>query len=136
MTHDVGYIDPAMCCSPQLLVLGNELVGMVKHFMKGITINRTTLSREVIEAVGPGGQYLTQDQTMENFREQLWHSKLMDRNPRKKWEKQGAKDMSARVREKVVDILETHCPMPLDSKILDELIRVRENGEKELMRAK
>ena len=107
---------------------------MVKHFMKGITINRATLSREVIEAVGPGGQYLDQEQTMENFCEQLWHSKLMDRKPRKKWEAAGSKDMATRVGEKIFDILETHCPIPLDGKIMDELMRIRKNGEKELIK--
>ena len=134
LIHDIGYTDSAMCCSPQQLVLGNELVGMVKHFMKGITINRATLSREVIEAVGPGGQYLDQEQTMENFCEQLWHSKLMDRKPRKKWEAAGSKDMATRVGEKIFDILETHCPIPLDGKIMDELMRIRKNGEKELIK--
>lgn len=134
LIHDVGYMDSAMCCSPQQLVFGNEVVGMVKHFMKGITVNRSTLAREVIEAVGPGGQFLTQPQTMKNFREQLWQNKLMDRQPRKKWEEAGKKDTAARVGEKVAEILESHHPTELDGKIMDELERIRKKGEKEILK--
>ena len=132
LIHDVGYTDSAMCCSAQQLVFGNEVVGMVKHFMKGITVNRSTLAREVIEAVGPGGQYLTQQHTLQNFRDQLWQSQLMDRQPRKKWEAAGAKNMAVRVGEEVVRILETHQPKELDGGIMDELMRIRQKGEKHL----
>jgi trimethylamine--corrinoid protein Co-methyltransferase len=130
LIHDVGYTESAMCCSAQQLVFGNEVVGMVKHFMKGITVNRSTLAREVIEAVGPGGQYLTQKHTLQNFRDQLWQSRLMDRQPRKKWEATGAKDMAARVGEEVVRILESHQPTELDGAVMDELVRIRKKGEK------
>ena len=133
LIHDVGYTDSAMCCSPQQLVFGNEVVGMVKHFMRGITVNRKTLAREVIEAVGPGGQYLTQQHTLENFRAQLWSSNLMDRQPRMQWEASGAKDMATRVGEEVVRILESHQPTALDSKVMDELMKVRKKGEKHLV---
>lgn len=133
MIHDVGYTDSAMCCSPQQLVMGNEVVGMVKHFMKGITVNRDTLAREVIESVGPGGQFLSQAHTLQNFRSQLWISKLMDRQPRKNWEASGGKDMAARVGETVVRILESHQPEGLDGKVMDELMRIRNKGEKLLV---
>lgn len=130
LIHDVGYTDSAMCCSPQQLVFGNEVVGMVKHFMKGITVNRNTLAREVIEAVGPGGHFLNEEHTLKNFRDQLWLSKLMDRHPRQEWQAAGAKDMAVRVGEEVVRILESHQPKELAGAVRDELIRIRKKGEK------
>ncbi len=136
LIHDVGYTDSAMCCSPQQLVFGHELVGMVKHFMKGITVNRNTLAREIIESVGPGGHFLAKKHTMENFKDQLWQSKLMDRQPRKRWEDNGAKDAGVRAAEEVVSILETHKPQALDGKVLDELMKIREKGEKEIVKDK
>jgi trimethylamine--corrinoid protein Co-methyltransferase len=40
LIHDVGYMDSGMTCSAEQMVLGNEVIGMVKHFMRGITVNR------------------------------------------------------------------------------------------------
>ena len=91
LIHDVGYTDSAMCCSARQLVFGNEIVGMIKHAMKGIPVNRETIAREVMEAVGPGGQFLTQAHTMKHFRDSMWQSKLMNRQPRQKWLDAGAR---------------------------------------------
>jgi trimethylamine--corrinoid protein Co-methyltransferase len=40
LIHDVGYLEAGMACSCQQLVFGNEFISMVKHFMKGITVNK------------------------------------------------------------------------------------------------
>ncbi|MGD8701860.1 MAG: trimethylamine methyltransferase family protein [Desulfosarcina sp.] len=135
LIHDVGYIDSAMCCSPQQLVMGNDIVGMVKHFMQGVVINHETLAREVIEAVGPGGHFLNHPHTLKHFREQIWSSPLMNRRPRQQWEQDGSKDLSVIVQEEVVRILESHQPEPLDDKIVDQLERIRIKGEMELVPA-
>jgi trimethylamine--corrinoid protein Co-methyltransferase len=136
LIHDVGYTDSAMCCSARQLVFGNQVVGMVKHFMRGITVNRDTLAREVIEAVGPGGEYLTQKHTLDHFRSQLWQSKLMDRQPRKKWEAAGAKTLETAVQEEIDRILIDHQPWALDGSIMEELARIRDQGTEEIVSEK
>jgi trimethylamine--corrinoid protein Co-methyltransferase len=133
LIHDVGYMDSGMTCSPQQLVLGNEIIGMVKHFLKSFSVNRETLAREVIEAVGPGGQYLTQQHTLNNFRQQIWQPKLMNRQTRAQWQQSGKKDAADRIFKQAIKILENHQPLKLDDKVLDELDRIKVRGEKELM---
>jgi trimethylamine--corrinoid protein Co-methyltransferase len=133
LIHDVGYTDSAMTCSPQQLVFGNEVIGLVKHFLKGFVVNRETLAREVIEAVGAGGQYLTQDHTIKHFREQIWFSRLMNRQTRPQWEESGKKDMADRVAEQAVNILENHRPDKLDDKISNALNDIKIRGEKEII---
>ena len=130
LIHDVGYTDSAMTCSPQQLVFGNEIIGLVKHFLKGFVVNRETLAREVIEAVGAGGHYLTQDHTVKHFRDQIWFSKLMDRQTRPEWEESGKKDMAARVAEQTINILKSHRPDQLDDQILNALNEIKIRGEK------
>ncbi|MGB5984723.1 MAG: trimethylamine methyltransferase family protein [Desulfobacterales bacterium] len=132
LIHDVGYIDSAMACSPQQLVFGNEAIGMVKHFLKGFPVNRASLAREVMEAVGPGGHFLTQDHTFQNFREVLWRPKLMNRQPRQVWEEAGSQDMGQVVQQETLRILDTHKVPELDGKILDELERIKQEGTQEL----
>ncbi len=41
------------------VVADNELCGMVARAARGIDVREETLATDIIEAVGPGGQYLT-----------------------------------------------------------------------------
>jgi trimethylamine--corrinoid protein Co-methyltransferase len=132
LIHDVGYMDMAMICSAEMLVLGDEVIGMTKRFIRGIDVSAETLARGVIEKVGPGGHFLQEDHTYEHFRKELWIPSLMARQPYDLWSQAGSKDMSQRVAERVRDILETHPVSPLSDKTLAALEKLKVSGEKEL----
>jgi len=132
LVHDVGYLDMAMVCSPAQLVLGNDAIGWAKRFVRGIEVNRETIAREVIEAVGPGGHFLQQQHTVDHFRKELWRPALLTRQHYTNWEKDGAKDMYQRIQEKLKDILENHKVPPLPDKTLAALKDIKQRGEKEL----
>jgi trimethylamine--corrinoid protein Co-methyltransferase len=132
LVHDVGYLDMAMVCSPAQLVLGNDAIGWAKRFIRGIEVNRGTLAREVIEAVGPGGHFLQQQHTLDHFRKELWRPGLLTRQHYNKWEKEGAKDLYQRIQEKIKDILDNHPVPPLPDKTLAALKDIKQRGEKEL----
>ncbi|MDX2500301.1 MAG: trimethylamine methyltransferase family protein [Deltaproteobacteria bacterium] len=133
LIHDVGYIDNGMVCSTAQLVLGNESIGMAKRFIRGIEVNRETLAVEVIEKVGPGGHYLDQDHTYNHFKSESWMPDLMVRSAYDEWENQGAKDMAARIQDKLEDIVKNHQAPPLSDKTLAALSDIKKKGEKELV---
>ena len=133
LIHDVGYMDMAMVCSAEMLVLGDEVIGMTKHFIRGVDLSAETLARDVIENVGPGGHFLDQDHTFEHFRKELWMPRLLTRQPYDVWNQAGAKDMGQRVAERVREILETHPVPQLPGKTLAALEKLRIKGEKELI---
>jgi trimethylamine--corrinoid protein Co-methyltransferase len=132
LIHDVGYIDNGMACSTAQLVLGNESIGMAKRFIRGIEVNSETLALEVIEKVGPGGHYLDQDHTYNHFKSESWMPDLMVRSAYDEWQNQGAKDMAARIQEKLEDIVKNHKAPPLPDKTLATLSEIKKKGEKEL----
>lgn len=132
LIHDVGYMDGGMICSAEMLVMGNEAVGMAKRFIRGIEVNPETLARDVIQNVGPGGNFIQQEHTFRHFRNELWMPALMSRHSYDVWRQRGAKDMGMRVREKVKEILDTHKVPPLPDKTLAALEKLRRAGEKEL----
>jgi trimethylamine--corrinoid protein Co-methyltransferase len=134
LIHDVGYMDNGMVCSTAQLVLGNESIGMAKRFIRGIEVNRETLAREVIEKVGPGGHYLDQDHTYDYFKSELWMPGLLTRTAYDEWQSQGAKDMAARIQEKLEDIVKNHEASSLPDKTLAALKTIRQKGEKELVK--
>ena len=132
LIHDVGYMDGGMICSAEMLVMGDEAVGMAKRFIRGIEVNQETLAREVIQNVGPGGNFIQQEHTFRHFRNELWMPSLMSRHSYDVWRQRGAKDMETRVREKVREILDTHKVTPLPDKTLSALEKLKLTGEKEL----
>ena len=132
LIHDVGYLDMGMICSAEMLVMGDEVIGMVKRFIQGIEVNSETLARAIIEKVGPGGNFLQEDHTYQYFRKEHWIPTLMARQKYDTWEKEGGKSMSDRVQEKIRHILETHRVPPLADSTLTELGRLKKEGEREL----
>jgi trimethylamine:corrinoid methyltransferase-like protein len=117
LIHDVGYLESGLLGSFDMLVMSNEVIGMAKRLLSGVTVTPETLAVDVIERVGPGGQYLTQEHTRKHFRTELWLPTLIDRQMRRGWEASGKKTMADRVRAKVRDILEHHQPMPIPADV-------------------
>ena len=131
LIHDVGYMDMAMVCSAEMLVLGNEAVGMAKRFIGGVQVTPETLACDVLHRVGPGGNFLQERHTMDHFKS-AWYPELFTRESNATWENNGKKDMAQKCHEKVQTILETHTPEPLDPQIQARLTEMRMAGEKEL----
>ena len=117
LIHDVGYLESGLLGSFDMLVMSDEVIGIAKRILSGITVTPETLAVDVIERVGPGGHYLTQDHTRRHFKEEFWFPTLIDRLQRRSWQSRGAKTMADRVRARVVDILEHHEPMPIPADV-------------------
>jgi trimethylamine--corrinoid protein Co-methyltransferase len=135
LIHDVGYIDNGMVCSTAQLVLGNENIGMTKRFIRGITVNRETLAREVIENVGPGGHFLAEMHTLNHFKHEFWTPGLMTRDARETWQRAGSKDLATVIQEKLKEILETHEVPQINGNTLSAIRQIREKGEKLLAKS-
>jgi trimethylamine--corrinoid protein Co-methyltransferase len=132
LIHDVGYLDSGMVCSAEMLVMGNEVIGMAKRFIEGIRVDPETLARDVIEKVGPGGHFLQEKHTVRHMRDELWMPGLLTRQHRDVWQAEGARDMAQRVRERVQGLVEGHQVRPLPDEILAALESLKREGEAEL----
>ena len=106
---------------------------MTKRFVEGITVTRETIARQIIEDVGPRGHFLVQQHTMDHFKKELWHARLLNRQTIDAWNDAGKPSMEDRVKEEVRMIAETHKPEPLSDKIISELDRLKKEGEKEIL---
>jgi len=117
LIHDVGYLESGLLGSFDMLVMSNEVIGMAKRILRGVTVTPETLAVDVIGRVGPGGHYLTEEHTRQHFKAELWFPTLMDRQQRGGWEASGEKTMAERVRARVKDILEHHEPLPIPAEV-------------------
>lgn len=133
LIHDVGYMDMAMVCSLEMLVMGDEACGMAKHFLKGIKIDEQTLGLDVIQKVGPGGSFIQERHTFNHFRKELWMPSLLTREHYISWLDKGAKDMSTRVQDKIRKILDTHQVEPLPNDVIKIIKDIKQKGEKSIL---
>jgi trimethylamine---corrinoid protein Co-methyltransferase len=117
LVHDVGFLESALLGSYDMLVMSDEVIGMAKHILGGISVTPETLAVDVIERVGPGGHFLAQEHTRKYFRSQFWAPTLMNRQMRRAWEAAGSKTMADRIRAKIVDLLAKHEPMPIPAEV-------------------
>ncbi len=113
LNHDVGYIEHGNCSSLEYLSICDDLAGYARRITKGIEVNRETLALDVIDKVGPGGHFLTEAHTFENYKKETWYPALFERNFYENWEKAGRKTLFERSHDRVMDILENYQPDPL-----------------------
>ncbi len=121
MIHDVGYIEFGSTGSLQQTVMMDEAIAMVKCFLGGIPVTKETMALDLIDSVGPGGQYLDAKHTAEHFKTEFWFPSLMDRSYWDMWKNKGEKTLGDRVQEKLNHILDTHRVSPLPEQTRKEI---------------
>jgi trimethylamine--corrinoid protein Co-methyltransferase len=114
---------------PEQAVIGNEICSFINRILQGIEVNPDTLAVDVIREIGPGGEYLTHDHTMEYFMTEHWDAKLGVRLPRDLWKEKGAMDIRAKARQTYKNILATHQPKPLAPEVQKKLQQIVEQAE-------
>jgi len=119
LIHDVGFLESGLTGSFDMLVMTDELLGMVKRFKKGIEVNEETMAVDLIDKVGIGGHYLQETHTLDYFRSETWQPQLLDRSFIDEWEEQGRKDLAERTKERIREIMEK----PRAKKLSDEQAR-------------
>jgi len=112
-----GLLGTAMVASYEQLVIDNEICNMINRGLSGITVNQETLALDLIKEVGPGGEYITTDHTLQNFRKEFCLSRVSDKTSVGKWLEHGGKEIVENARQEVKQILETHKPSKLDKNI-------------------
>ena len=116
LSHDLGYLDSGLTSSMEMVVMGDEVIGMVRRFMGGIEINEETMALDTIDAVGPGGNFLGADHTLRHFRAN-WLPTLIDRQNYTNWEAGGGLTYGQRATARARKILARHQPAPLPEEI-------------------
>lgn len=103
-----GTYESSLAEALELLIIDDELIEIIKHGLNGIRVSEDTLAKEQIKKIaGQGDNFLGKKHSIKNIRKEIIVPKLVNREKRGKWLKNGAKDMMQRAQEKVEKILET-----------------------------
>ncbi len=128
LIHDLGYLESGLTFSLVQLVLCDEIVGWIEHFMAGIEINDETLALDLIDKMTPDGQYLDSEHTFAHFRER-WYPRVFERDNYDNWLAHGGKSLTERAAERVSEILAEHKPELLPEDIRDRVNAVVRRAE-------
>jgi trimethylamine--corrinoid protein Co-methyltransferase len=120
LVHDVAYIEYGSTSSMEMLVIADEIIGMTRYLVEGVPVDQNTLALDAIARVEPGGGFIADDHTMENFRTAQWAPSILDRSQYDLWANASSKDISTRANERARQILSEHQvpPLPDDAEMV------------------
>lgn len=133
LVHDLGYLEFGLTFSNELLVICNEAVGQVRRILGGVHMTPDQMAIDVIEKVGPGGNYLGHEHTFNNFRKN-WQPDVTDRRSYEQWADKGSTTMRQRAKDKIEHIIDTHKVTPLDDKTRQGLLDILREAEKDMVK--
>lgn len=120
LVHDIGYLDSAMTGSLELVAFCDEIIEWVIRYREDVEINDDTLALDVIDEVGPDGNFLEHDHTLAHVRKE-WRPKLLNRLDYDRWVENGRSSIQERANKRVLQIIETHSREPLPDDVLERL---------------
>jgi trimethylamine--corrinoid protein Co-methyltransferase len=109
LSHDTGYIDSGLTSSMEMTVMSDEVIGMVRRFMGGLAVNDETMALDVIDQVGPGGNFIGEQHTLRHFREN-WVPVVIDRQNFTNWASTGSLTYGERANARAKRLLSEHQP--------------------------
>ncbi|SMC23053.1 trimethylamine---corrinoid protein Co-methyltransferase [Desulfacinum hydrothermale DSM 13146] len=120
--HAAGMLESMLAVAYEQFVIDDEIIGMACRVLDGIPLDAERLALEVIESVGPGGNFMTSPHTLAHLHDEYYEGNgISDRKSRSKWEKEGASGTWGRARRMVERLLSEdespYIPGSLDGQI-------------------
>jgi trimethylamine--corrinoid protein Co-methyltransferase len=129
--HDLGYMESGLTFSFVQLALCDEIVSWIKAYTGEIEVDEETLAVDLIDEIGPDGEFLDTDHTLKHYKER-WYPSLFERATHKAWSDRGGKFFSQRAKERIEELIAGHTPveLPPDAKKRIEAIISRAHQDR------
>lgn len=100
-----GMLDSGNTICYEQFIIDDEMLGMVYRLLKGIDVNARTLALDCIASVGPGGNFVLEDHTVEHMLDQHFYPQHGVRMPFDVWTREGEPTIVSRARDHVQVLL-------------------------------
>lgn len=130
LIHDVGLLGSATVVVPAMIVATNEIIGMLQHLVADVEVSDEALALEVMEEIGPGGEFVTHSHTLEHFRD-VWYPELLYRAGAESWVASDRQTFRQRVEAATAGLIQELKPPALDEGIYSEIQAILAQAEED-----
>lgn len=123
----IGLRDTYTLLYPEAMILDDDLYHRARYNLLEMEVNSETLAIDVIDAVKPGGHFLSQKHTRKHMRTAMVRSVIHQLDGMGKY-----RDPREYAREKTKWILDNHHPEPPPEEVQKEINRIIAAADKEL----
>jgi trimethylamine---corrinoid protein Co-methyltransferase len=128
IVHDLGYLESGLSGSLAQLVICDEILGWLSHFVSAADISEEALALDLIDEIGPDGSFLESEHTYKHFRER-WYPTLFERDNYEGWLAGGGKSLAERAADRTETILAEHELMPLQENLKQSIRAIVQRAE-------
>ncbi|MFW6140813.1 MAG: trimethylamine methyltransferase family protein [Acidobacteriota bacterium] len=118
-----GMMDFESCQSLEKLVVDNEICGMAKRLIRGISQRDEPLALDLFKDITPETQFLSKPNTRKWYRQEHIFPDVIDRDTYDEWAGKGNKSISDRATDRIEEILKQPVSL-VDTDIQKELKKV------------
>jgi trimethylamine---corrinoid protein Co-methyltransferase len=120
LLHDLGYVASGTASSYETMVVVDELVGWVKAYLGGLSIDAESLAVAEIAAAGPGGTHLGRKYSRRHLRD-FFRPRLISQDSIESWQAAGATSLLDRAAERASELRAAERSYRLSDDALREL---------------
>jgi len=130
-----GMFATGLTISLEQLVLDDEMNGIIRRLYRGIDVSPKTIGVEVIDNVGPRGNFFMEDHTFEFLRSgEFREVKVSNTKHYDNWLSAGAPDVVQNARVRVKELLKSGNDKRLDSKKIEAMEKIIRDFEANMKR--
>lgn len=125
IVHDNGYTGIGLIGNLEMLLLVDEMISYTKRFTEGIKYDEESFAIDLIDKVGPGGDFLSEKHTSKHYKEEVYYPRFMNRKQFPSWSKDGKPTLESKLSNKVLQIIEKDTTVLLSNaqlRVFDEII--------------
>jgi trimethylamine--corrinoid protein Co-methyltransferase len=121
--HACGILGSFISMSYEKFIIDEELLGYIRRCLKPLEITDENIDIEMIQSVGIGGEYLTQDKTFEHCRTEFFIPEVYNRKNYKSWLEDGGKRIATAASDTLARRLEIYEKPDIDPVIEKDLAK-------------
>jgi trimethylamine--corrinoid protein Co-methyltransferase len=122
--HSAGMLESMLTIAHEQFVIDDEINGSCCKVLKGIAVDDEHLALEVIDSIGPGGNFMTAPHTMTHIRKEYFNGNgVTDRRNRDRWAADGSLDARQRalaIAKKLLANKTAYIPEDVDAAIREK----------------
>jgi len=113
---NAGMFSSGKVSSFEQLIIDNEIIKVVRKYLRGVEINSETMAIDAIKRIGPMGNFLSDESTLKSLRNgKFSESDIINRKEHQVWLNDGSRTIVENAAEKVKRMLKS-----IDAPVLEE----------------